>query len=159
MYSLTSIKILLIDDEKNNRIVLKAMIQNNFPSFRFFFGADSIETALQIIKSEEPELVFLDVQLRNESGFDLLQQLTQIKFQVIFVTAHDNFAVKAFRFNAADYLLKPILATELTDAIEKAIKRLNTGNFKSSHPLPSTNSYENTATLFRTITINTHRVS
>lgn len=113
----------IVDDEANNRQILSTMIRQTGQEFSAIFQAKDIPEAIEIINRKLPEIVFLDINLQNESGFDLLQQLPDRRFEVIFVTAHEFFALKAFRFNAADYLLKPILASELQPAILKAVQK------------------------------------
>ena len=81
--------------------------------------AHSIETGLNAIAQYEPELVFLDVRLSPGSGFDILKQLPEIEFEVIFVTAYDSYAMQAIRFSALDYLLKPVDPEELREAVDK----------------------------------------
>jgi len=85
-----------------------------------FAGAfDSVNGALIGIKELKPDLVFLDVQLHEQTGFDLLEQIPNIDFEVIFTTAYDNYAIKAFKFSALDYLLKPIDPDDLLQAVNK----------------------------------------
>ena len=79
----------------------------------------SVEEGLKAIKQLKPQLVFLDVEINDKTGFDLLQQLNEINFEVIFTTAYDKYAVQAFKFSAIDYLLKPVDADDLKLAIEK----------------------------------------
>lgn len=119
--------ILIVDDEANNRQILETMIRQNGQDIAIFFHAKDVSEALKIIATEAPDIVFLDINLQNESGFDLLQQMPGRHFEVIFVTAHESFALKAFRFNAVDYLLKPILGSELQQALEKALNRIKPG--------------------------------
>ena len=78
--------------------------------------------ALQLIASEKPNVVFLDIELPDMTGFELLQQLDDINFQTIFTTSHSHYAIKAFRFNALDYLIKPIKENELDEAIKRLLK-------------------------------------
>jgi two-component system LytT family response regulator len=87
--------------------------------------AEDVESGLQAIKLHRPELVFLDIQLYEQSGFDLLKQLGEINFEIIFVTAYDQYGIQAVKFAALDYLLKPIDIDELTAALSKARKAIN----------------------------------
>jgi len=82
--------------------------------------ADSVQSGLQVIRKHKPDLVLLDIQLDDGTGFDILYQLHPIDFKVIFITAFDQYAVKAFRFSALDYLLKPIDPDELCRAAQRA---------------------------------------
>lgn len=113
-------KAIIIDDELSGREVLKKLIEKNCPDVTIMHTLNSIETGLAAIKEDKPDLVFLDIQMPNGSGFDLLNKLKKIDFEIIFVTAHDNYAIKAFKYSAVDYLLKPIRVAELIAAVNKA---------------------------------------
>lgn len=117
-------KAIIIDDELSGREVLKKLVQLNCPEVAVVNTLNSIETGLHSIREDKPDLVFLDIQMPNASGFDLLNQLDKIDFEIIFVTAHDSFAVRAFKYAAVDYLLKPIKVTELIDAVNRAAERI-----------------------------------
>jgi two-component system LytT family response regulator len=117
-------KAIIIDDVLSGREVLKKLVELNCPDVTVVNTLNSIETGLQAIRKDKPDLVFLDIQMPNASGFDLLNQLDKIDFEIIFVTAHDDYAIKAFKYSAVDYLLKPIKVTELIDAVNKARERI-----------------------------------
>lgn len=117
-------KAIIIDDELSGREVLKKLVQLNCPQVTVVNTLNSIETGLHSIREDKPDLVFLDIQMPNASGFDLLNQLDKIDFEIIFVTAHDSFAIRAFKYAAVDYLLKPIKVTELIDAVQRADERI-----------------------------------
>lgn len=121
---------LIVDDEIHNRIVLEKMLQQHIPGVATIYQAGTVQESMDLIEQHKPQLVFLDIQMQGETGFDLLQQIPQPCFEVIFVTAYDQFAIKAFRFNAVDYLLKPIVLQELKAAVSKAFQKLdpNHGN-------------------------------
>lgn len=114
------IRAILVDDIANIRQKNKAMIQQYCPNVAIIAEADSVVSGVIAIQKYLPELVFLDVELEDGTGFDILQQLQPINFKVIFITAFQEFAIKAFRFSAVDFLLKPIDSTELIDAVNKA---------------------------------------
>jgi len=119
------IKVAIIDDERDSRQSLEILLKENFPN-KFVFGeADSVSNGLDLISELKPELVFLDVQLGDGSGFDLLRKLEIIDFELIFVTAYDKFAVQAFQLAATGYLLKPIDESELQLIVNKSIKLIN----------------------------------
>lgn len=118
-----SIKAFIIDDEFQSRNFLHKMLQQYFPEIIVAGHASNVEEGLQGIKEFHFDIVFLDIQMKGETGFDLLNKLDKIDFSLIFTTAYDQYAVKAFRFNAIDYLLKPIIADELVEAVNKVIKR------------------------------------
>lgn len=121
-------KAIIIDDELSGREVLKKLVEINCPEVMVVNTLNSIETGLQSIREDKPDLVFLDIQMPNASGFDLLNQLEKISFEIIFVTAHDAYAIKAFKYAAVDYLLKPIRVSELVDAVNKAQERIVRNN-------------------------------
>ena len=120
------IKAVIIDDEKNARISLIGDLVNHCPEIEILAEADGVKNGLEIINKFTPELVFLDVSMGDGTGFDLLQKVAadrggidKINFNVIFTTAHDNFAINAFKFGVIDYLLKPVNSDELINAVEK----------------------------------------
>jgi two-component system LytT family response regulator len=93
------------------------------PEVEVIGEADTVSTALKIIPASAPDLVLLDIVINNETAFDLLNGLKSIKFQTIFVTAWDKHAVQAFKYSAVDYLLKPVDAVDLQNAIKKVTRR------------------------------------
>ncbi len=118
------IQALIIDDEADGRDTLKMAIEKYCPEVAIQGIYATPEEGLAAIRSLKPDLVFLDVQMPHMSGFDLLQQVSPISFEVIFVTAHDQYAIKAIRFSALDYLLKPVDVDDLIHAVKKAEERL-----------------------------------
>ena len=119
----------IIDDEFRSREVIILMLKKTFPYINIVGQAANVHDAFEGIYQTKPQLVFLDVQLQNETGFDLLDKLPEIKFEIVFTTAHSEHAVKAFRYSALDYLIKPIDANELKAAVEKAIHRISSAQF------------------------------
>lgn len=111
---------LIIDDEKKARETIKNIIQLYCPEINITGEADSVKTGLELIARENPELVFLDINLSDGNGFDLLKKITPINFKIIFISAHEDHALKAFKFSALDYILKPVNPDELVAAVEKA---------------------------------------
>lgn len=114
---------LIIDDEANARKGLRLVLQKYCPEVEVLALCESPEVGLEKIKALSPELIFLDVQMPKMSGFDLLEKLPEINFEVIFVTAYDRYAIKAIKFSALDYLLKPIDVDELITAVNKISKK------------------------------------
>src|SRR5258706_10476972 len=110
-------KAIIIDDERLARIELKKLLQD-FPEVEIIDEAANADEGLAKIDSLHPDLIFLDIQMPGKTGFDMLSQLERTP-QVIFTTAYDEFALKAFEVNALDYLLKPIEPKRLADAIQK----------------------------------------
>jgi two-component system LytT family response regulator len=119
------LKIVVIDDEKNVRIVIKKLLSLINIANTVVGEATSVQAGLEIIKQTNPDIVLLDIQLEGGSGFDLLNQLDDINFKLIFITAFNEYAIKAFKFNALDYILKPIDPEDLKNAIEKAQEQLD----------------------------------
>jgi len=118
-------KTLIIDDQVKSRRVLKRMVQQYCPDITISGEADNVEDALAGIETIRPDLIFLDVELGHETGFDLLAQTRVNNFQTIFVTAHDSFAIKAIKWSAQDYLLKPVDPAELVASVNKATLAVN----------------------------------
>jgi len=112
-----------VDDELQSRCLIKKLVQDNFPDL-ITDEAETVNAAKEKITQLRPDLVFLDVHMRGETGFDLLDNLGKITFGVIFTTAHSEFAIKAFRYSALDYLMKPIDTDEFKSAMEKALGRI-----------------------------------
>lgn len=111
------VKAIIIDDERLARTELKKLLQE-FPDIEIMDEASNAEDGLEKIELLNPDLIFLDIQMPGKTGFDLLQELEKAP-RVIFTTAYDEYALKAFEVNALDYLLKPIEPRRLTDAIQK----------------------------------------
>lgn len=125
-----SMRTLIIDDEADARENLQNLLKKYCPTLKLVGSADSAETGLSEIASKSPELIFLDIQMPGGSGLDLLEKLPEINFEVIFVTAFDEFAIKAIKLAALDYLLKPINIEELKGAVERAEKMVETKQAK-----------------------------
>ena len=113
------IRSILVDDEVSNRLVLKSMLSRYCPSVEVVGEADSALSGYKLINELQPDLVFLDVKMPVNTGFDMLRMFETINFRIVFITAHDEFAVRAFEFSAMDYLLKPIDYTKLIKAVDK----------------------------------------
>jgi two-component system LytT family response regulator len=121
-------KAIIIDDERLARTELRKLLQE-FPEIEIVDEASNAEEGLQKIENHNPDLIFLDIQMPGKTGFDMLSELDHAP-QVIFTTAYDEYALKAFEVNALDYLLKPIEPRRLADAVEK-LRRTTNGN----HPM------------------------
>lgn len=109
----------IIDDEAKSRQTLSNFIRKYAPELEVIGEADCVENGVELIESKEPELVFLDIQMPDGTGFDLLGQIIHNDFKLIFCTSYDQYAVKAFRFSAIDYLLKPLDPDIFMAAIKK----------------------------------------
>lgn len=117
------IRTVLVDDEIDSIRVLEKLLETFCPEICIVGKADGVETALQVIRASRPNLIILDIEMTQGNAFDLLNQLQPIAFQVIFVTAFDNYAVRAFKYSAVDYLLKPVDIDDLRGAIERVSER------------------------------------
>jgi two-component system LytT family response regulator len=111
---------LIIDDEKKARETIRSIIELYCPDIAIEGEASSVKSGLELIRKERPELIFLDINLNDGSGFDLLKEIETINFKTIFITAYEDYALKAFKFSALDYILKPINPDELISAVDKA---------------------------------------
>ena len=114
------LRTVIIDDEINSRESLHTLLDKYCTGVEVVATASGVEEGVRIIGEADPDLVMLDIQMQDGTGFDLLKQIDNPKFQLIFTTAHDEYAIKAFKFSAIDYLLKPIELEELEGAVERA---------------------------------------
>ena len=120
-----NIRCILIDDESDNRENLRLLLDKYCPQVEVLAEAASAEEGIKKIREHQPDLLFLDVEMPEGSGFDLLKRIGTIDFEVVFVTAYNHYAVKAIKFNALDYLLKPVDIDELVQAVEKVAGKLS----------------------------------
>ncbi|RZK70986.1 MAG: response regulator transcription factor [Pedobacter sp.] len=117
---------ILIDDESSNLENLRTLLQKHCPQVTILAVAKNVADAVQAIEKHRPQLVFLDIQMGKQTGFDVLKLLPTRNFEVIFVTAYDQYGIQAVKFAALDYLLKPIDIEELIAAVNKAENKLST---------------------------------
>lgn len=117
-------KAILIDDEEAARMVLSEAIQQYCPEVNLVAVGDSAERGFELITIHQPDLVFLDVAMPKESGFDLLRRLPSLNFEIIFVTGFDSYALDAIEFCAIGYLLKPLQTEALVKAVYHAKQRI-----------------------------------
>lgn len=115
---------LIVDDEKNGRENLAGLIRSHCPQIKVVAEAASVEQAIAAIQEHQPQLIFLDIEMPGGNGFQLLEHFNNFPFEVIFVTAYDNYAIRAIRFSASDYILKPINLNELKAAVDKVSERI-----------------------------------
>tara|TARA_B100000780_G_scaffold278418_2_gene251896 strand:- start:1678 stop:2430 length:753 start_codon:yes stop_codon:yes gene_type:complete len=119
-------KAIIVDDEVKAQKNLSSLIEEFAPEIKILGTASTVKEAIQLIDEIQPDVVFLDVEMDGESGFDLLESIDHPEFDVVFVTAHDEYAIKAFKYAATDYLLKPIDIEELENcASNLSLKRSN----------------------------------
>jgi two-component system, LytTR family, response regulator len=111
---------IIIDDEPKNVRILNKLLTDYCPDVKIIGSAGDANAALELMEELKPDLVFLDIEMPNGNAFDLLDRLTTINFEIIFITAFENYSLKAFKYSALDYLLKPVSIEELQDAVAKA---------------------------------------
>ena len=114
-------KVLIIDDEISAIDTIKTYLKEYFSSLQILGYAQSVSEGIEQIKSSKPDLVFLDIELTDGTGFDIIRAFSNPLFKVIFITAYDKFALQAFRFSAIDYILKPVDPKDFKEAVNKAL--------------------------------------
>lgn len=120
------LRTIIVEDIPKSQAALQQMLEMYCPRVQIIGLASSVGEAVELIKRTEPQLVMLDIELRQGNGFELLEKLNHIPFEVIFTTAYGHYALKAIKFSALDYLLKPISIKELIQAVDKAAERIQT---------------------------------
>ncbi|HSF88595.1 MAG TPA: LytTR family DNA-binding domain-containing protein [Saprospiraceae bacterium] len=113
-------KAVIIEDEERSAIVLQNLLETYCPEVLVVGQAKSVQEGIKAVNTLQPDILFLDVQIVGGTGFDILEKLNDTRVSVIFTTAYDHYALKAFKFSAIDYLLKPIDIDELKQAVKKA---------------------------------------
>jgi two-component system, LytTR family, response regulator len=121
------IKAIIIDDEKTSRETLQGLLRRYCKNVEVIGEADGFRSGMEVIKKNKPDVIFLDIQMPDGSGFKLLEEIGNIDFEVIFSTAYDQFAIKAIKYSALDYLLKPINPEDLITAVEKLETKISKG--------------------------------
>jgi two-component system LytT family response regulator len=121
------LKSVIVDDEVKSGESLKILIEDFCDDVTACAICRTVDEGIEAIRIHQPDVVFLDIQMQRETGFDLLEKIGNVDFEVIFTTAHSEYAIKAFRFSAIDYLLKPIDLQELKSGLAKADKKINPG--------------------------------
>ena len=123
------INAIIIDDEIHCRKTLGMLLKEYCPDVQVTEECDEAASGLAAIQKLKPDLVFLDIEMPNMNGFEMLEKLPEINFEIVFTTSYDQYAIKAIRFSALDYLLKPVDREDLQTAVQKVVQRLH-------HPLP-----------------------
>ncbi len=118
------LKAIIVDDEEFLRSMIRNMLTDNFPEVDIVAEADSVSSGVNVIEAEKPNLVFMDIEIKGGAGFDILEKVNYKDFRLIFITAFNNFAIKAFKFSAVDYILKPIDREEFLTSVRKAVIEL-----------------------------------
>jgi len=117
---MTPIKVILVEDEKRVRRSLINVLKLHCPEITVVAEAEDVSSGIEAIKANAPDIVLMDIQMPDGTGFDILNHLKPLTFKVIFITAFDQHAVHAFKFSAIDYLLKPVVPQELVNALKRA---------------------------------------
>ena len=121
---MTHLRTIIVDDEPDSIKLLELQLAQHCPEIEIAGTYTSSVKALPGIEKLQPDLIFLDIEMPVMNGFELLEKILHLPFSMIFITAYNQYALKAFRFNAVDYLVKPIDADDLVEAVAKAAKRL-----------------------------------
>ncbi len=116
---MSKIGAIIVDDEVKSRTTLKSLVERYCDEVDILGMAESVDQAIRLVKQKHPDLVFLDIEMPEKNGFEFLDKTPSGDFDVIFTTAYDSYALKAIKYSAADYLLKPIDIEELVEAVEK----------------------------------------
>lgn len=112
-------KAVIVEDEERSRIVLQNLLETYCPDVEVVATVDSVTSAVKTLRALQPDILFLDVQISGGTGFDVLDKIKDMQVALVFTTAYDAYALKAFKFSAIDYLLKPIDIEELKNAVRK----------------------------------------
>jgi len=129
------IRAIIVEDEEKARSNLTQILKEYCKDVEVVDAQDNVQSGIKSIQKHNPELIFLDVHMQGETGFDLLEQVGKINFEIIFTTAHNEYAVKAFKFSAIDYLLKPVDIDELVNAVKKAGDKIKEDATKERYDL------------------------
>jgi len=139
---MNKVKAVIIDDELSNRTLIKKLVTEINANFEVLGEAENVKQAYDLIKKVKPDVIFLDIKMPDGNGFSLLNRFDQIDFEVVFISGFDNYAMKAFEFNALDFILKPIDSHKLIKTLNKvqiAVKGKSRHSEKLKHVL---NSYD-----------------
>lgn len=117
------LKTVIIDDEPDAKESLISFLNDKYPDFEILGTANSVETAVKLLSTTAPDLVFMDIELPDGSAFDIMERLSDHSFSVIFVTAYNQYAIKAFKYSAVDYLLKPFDFNDMDVAIKRITQK------------------------------------
>ncbi|SNY95452.1 LytR/AlgR family response regulator transcription factor [Flagellimonas pacifica] len=125
-----TLKVVIVEDEKHSRETLKTLLEEFCRDVKVIAMASSVNEAIKVLSVFSPDVVFLDIELQSGVGFDILEQIKEPSFEIIFTTAFEKYAIKAIKFSSLDYLLKPIDLDELQQAVEKARNRMDTNVYR-----------------------------
>lgn len=123
-------RIILIDDEPKSRNLLQELIRETYPDVEIVGSAANGKEGIQKIRALQPDVIFLDINMPGMSGFEMLQALQPVHFEIVFITAYNQFAIKAFRYHAFDYLLKPVDFDEFSICMERLKEKKRSLDFQ-----------------------------
>jgi len=126
------IRVIIVDDEKTSRDTLIGLLGRYCKNVEVIGQADGVASGIEVIRKNAPDVVFLDIQMPDGSGFRLLEEIGEVNFEVIFTTAYDQYAIKAIKYSALDYLLKPVVPDDLVNAVKKAEQKKNLGQMSQN---------------------------
>jgi two-component system, LytTR family, response regulator len=118
------IRCLIIDDELHNQLLLQKLVEVGCPQLTICGIANNVSEAKALIEKEKPQLIFLDIEMPDGTGFDLLEQLKPVDFEIVFVTGFGDYAVRAFKYSALDYIMKPVMMDDLVIAVQRAVEKI-----------------------------------
>ena len=113
---------IIVDDDQLARKVLMRIVGQNFPDFEIQGEASSVESGLELIQKVNPDLVFLDIEMADGTGFDLIDRLPEVNFRLIFTTSYNDYAITAFKYSAFDYILKPVLPENVKETMNRILQ-------------------------------------
>lgn len=116
------IKAVIVDDEENSRLVISELLKELFPQIKILAEADSVKGGIEVIEKHNPNLVFLDIDLPDGTGFNILESIDSKNIKVVFVTGHEEFAIQAIKFSAFDYILKPATTEVISETINRVLE-------------------------------------
>ncbi len=126
------LRAIIIDDEKTSCDALSGLLKRYCENITVIAVADGYKSGIKAIHEHKPDVVFLDIQMPDGSGFQVLEDVNEVNFEVIFTTAYDQYAIKAIKYSALDYLLKPIIPSDLVNAVKKVEQKRNLSEMSSN---------------------------
>ncbi len=130
-----TVNAILVDDEERARNVLSTLLATNCPQVNLMDQCKNVKEAVESIKKNKPDVVFLDIEMPEHAGYEIIHFFDEIHFEIIFVTAYDQYAIKAFEMSALDYLLKPIEIKRLKEAVSKLEEKLGSRKLEENYRL------------------------
>jgi two-component system LytT family response regulator len=133
---MTRLSAVIVDDERRGRELLQQLVHTHCPEVEVKVAVETVEAAIEAVREFQPDILFLDMRIGNEFGFDVLPSLKDPLPYIIIITAHDEYAIKALRAGATDYLLKPVISDELKSAVRKVLEKKSQPVQLTAPPIP-----------------------